>query len=76
MIVPSEAEIKENNLTRSAKLRIDRKKIQNERAKYTDLLKAKFLIDEDALKNWKFIVFLILLAMVDHCKLAPLQQKT
>lgn len=28
------------------------------------LLKAKFLIDDDALKNWKFIVFLILLAMV------------
>ena len=28
------------------------------------MLKAKFLIDDDALKNWKFIVFLILLAMV------------
>ncbi|UOK42721.1 MULTISPECIES: FtsL-like putative cell division protein [Flavobacterium] len=28
------------------------------------LLKAKFLIDDDALKNWKFIVFLILLAML------------
>ncbi len=28
------------------------------------LLKAKFLIDDDALKNWKFIVFLIVLAMI------------
>jgi hypothetical protein len=28
------------------------------------LLKAKFLVSDDALKNWKFIVFLILLAMI------------
>jgi hypothetical protein len=28
------------------------------------LLKAKFLVSDDALKNWKFIVFLILLAML------------
>lgn len=28
------------------------------------LLKAKFLIDDDALKTWKFIVFLFLLAML------------
>ena len=28
------------------------------------LLKAKFLVSDDALKNWKFIVFLIFLAMV------------
>ncbi|WP_396182408.1 FtsL-like putative cell division protein [Flavobacterium sp.] len=29
-----------------------------------DILKAKFLINEDAAKNWKFIVFLIALAMI------------
>ena len=29
-----------------------------------DILKARFLIKEDALKNWRFIVFLILLAIV------------
>jgi hypothetical protein len=28
------------------------------------LLRAKFLVSDDALKNWKFIVFLVLLAMV------------
>lgn len=28
------------------------------------LLKAKFLVSDDALKNWKFIVFLIVLAMM------------
>ncbi len=28
------------------------------------LLKAKFLVSDDALKNWKFIVFLVFLAMV------------
>ena len=27
------------------------------------LLKAKFLISDDALKNWKFIVFLVILGM-------------
>lgn len=27
------------------------------------LLKAKFLVSEDAFKNWKFIVFLVVLAM-------------
>ena len=27
------------------------------------LLKAKFLISDDALKNWKFIVFLVVLGM-------------
>lgn len=29
-----------------------------------DILKARFLIKEDALKNWRFIVFLILLAII------------
>jgi hypothetical protein len=28
------------------------------------LLKAKFLVSDDALKNWKLIVFLIVLAMI------------
>jgi outer membrane murein-binding lipoprotein Lpp len=28
------------------------------------LLKAKFLISDDALKNWKFIVFLVVLGMI------------
>jgi len=28
------------------------------------LLKAKFLISNDALKNWKFIVFLVILGMI------------
>ena len=28
------------------------------------LLKARFLIDDDAIKNWRFIVFLILLAII------------
>jgi hypothetical protein len=28
------------------------------------LLKAKFLVSDDSLKNWKFIVFLIVLAML------------
>lgn len=28
------------------------------------LLKAKFLVSDDALKNWKFIVYLIFLAMI------------
>jgi Bacteriodetes cell division protein (FtsL-like) len=29
-----------------------------------NILKAKFLVNEDALKNWKFIVFLLLLAII------------
>ncbi len=28
------------------------------------LLKAKFLVSDDALKNWKFIVFLVILGMI------------
>ena len=28
------------------------------------LLKAKFLVSDDALKNWKFIVFLVLIGMI------------
>ena len=40
------------------------------------MLKAKFLIDDDALKNWKFIVFLILLAMVMIGNSHRYEQKT
>ncbi len=29
-----------------------------------DILKARFLINEDAMKNWRFIVFLIFLAII------------
>ena len=29
-----------------------------------NILKAKFLVNEDAVKNWKFIVFLISLAII------------
>ncbi|MDI1257181.1 MAG: FtsL-like putative cell division protein [Flavobacterium sp.] len=28
------------------------------------ILKARFLVNEDAVKNWRFIVFLVLLAMI------------
>ena len=29
-----------------------------------NILKARFLIDDDAMKNWRFIVFIIFLAIV------------
>ncbi|WP_300569968.1 FtsL-like putative cell division protein [Flavobacterium sp.] len=29
-----------------------------------NILKAKFLVNEDSVKNWRFIVFLILLAII------------
>lgn len=31
---------------------------------FYDILKARFLVNEDATKNWQFIVFLILLAII------------
>jgi hypothetical protein len=34
------------------------------KANIYSLLKAKFLVSDDSLKNWKFIVFLIFLAMI------------
>ena len=40
------------------------------------LLKAKFLIEDDALKNWKFILFLILLAMIMIANSHRYEQKT
>jgi hypothetical protein len=31
---------------------------------FYDILKARFLVNEDATKNWRFIVFLLLLAII------------
>ncbi|MFV8368276.1 FtsL-like putative cell division protein [Flavobacterium sp. LB2R40] len=39
------------------------------------LLKAKFLIDDDAVKNWRFIVFIILLAIVMIANTQRFEQK-
>ncbi|WP_367771948.1 FtsL-like putative cell division protein [Flavobacterium sp. WC2421] len=39
------------------------------------ILKAKFLIDDDAVKNWRFIVFLILLAIVMIANTQRFEQK-
>lgn len=40
-----------------------------------NLLKARFLIDEDAIKNWRFIVFLIVLAIVMIANTQRYEQK-
>jgi hypothetical protein len=40
-----------------------------------DILKARFLIKEDALKNWRFIVFLILLAIIMIANTNRFEQK-
>ena len=39
------------------------------------LLKAKFLINDDAVKNWRFIVFIILLAIVMIANTQRFEQK-
>ncbi|MBC5836496.1 FtsL-like putative cell division protein [Flavobacterium muglaense] len=39
------------------------------------ILKAKFLIDDDAIKNWRFIVFLILLAIIMIANTQRYEQK-
>ena len=39
------------------------------------ILKAKFLIDDDAIKNWRFIVFLILLAIIMIANTQRFEQK-
>ena len=39
------------------------------------ILKAKFLIDEDAVKNWRFIVFVILLAIIMIANTQRFEQK-
>jgi hypothetical protein len=40
-----------------------------------NILKARFLIDDDAVKNWRFIVFLILLAIVMIANTQRFEQK-
>ena len=39
------------------------------------ILKAKFLIDDDAVKNWRFIVFVILLAIIMIANTQRFEQK-
>lgn len=39
------------------------------------ILKAKFLIDDDAVKNWRFIVFILLLAIVMIANTQQFEQK-
>ena len=39
------------------------------------LLKARFLIDDDAVKNWRFIVFVIILAIVMIANTQRFEQK-
>ena len=39
------------------------------------LLKAKFLINDDAVKNWRFIVFVILLAIIMIANTQRFEQK-
>jgi hypothetical protein len=40
-----------------------------------NILKARFLVNEDATKNWRFIVFLILLAIVMIANTHSFEQK-
>ncbi len=40
-----------------------------------DILKAKFLIDDDSMKNWRFIVFLIVLAIIMIANTQRFEQK-
>jgi len=40
-----------------------------------DILKARFLINDDAVKNWRFIVFLILLAIIMIANTQRYEQK-
>ena len=40
-----------------------------------DLLKAHFLVNEDAVKNWKFIIFLIFLAILMIANTHRFEQK-
>nr|WP_314864511.1 FtsL-like putative cell division protein [uncultured Flavobacterium sp.] len=39
------------------------------------ILKARFLLDEDAVKNWRFIVFIILLAIIMIANTQSYEQK-
>ncbi|MBF7091892.1 S-adenosyl-methyltransferase [Flavobacterium sp. ALJ2] len=40
-----------------------------------DILKARFLINDDAMKNWRFIVFIILLAIIMIANTQRYEQK-
>ncbi len=40
-----------------------------------NLLKARFLIDDDAIKNWRFIVFVIVLAIIMIANTQRYEQK-
>ena len=40
-----------------------------------NILKARFLIDDDAMKNWRFIVFIIFLAIVMIANTQRFEQK-
>ena len=40
-----------------------------------DILKARFLMDDDAIKSWRFIVFLILLAILMIANTQRFEQK-
>jgi hypothetical protein len=40
-----------------------------------NLLKARFLIDDDAMKNWRFIVFVIILAIIMIANTQRFEQK-
>jgi len=40
-----------------------------------DILKARFLIEDDAIKSWRFIVFLIILAIVMIANTQRFEQK-
>ncbi|WP_026711954.1 FtsL-like putative cell division protein [Flavobacterium filum] len=45
------------------------------KASVYDILRAKFLINQDAVKNWKFIVFLIILAIIMIANIHHYEQK-
>ena len=40
-----------------------------------DILKARFLIEDDSIKNWRFIVFLIVLAIIMIANTQRFEQK-
>ncbi len=40
-----------------------------------NILKARFLIDDDAIKNWRFIIFLIVLAIIMIANTQKFEQK-
>src|SRR5690606_11256712 len=63
LIVPTEEEIAVNNRARSAKLRVA-EKLYGMKGGIYSLLKAKYLVDQGSMRNWRFIVFLIFIAIL------------